>query len=73
MENNKLNYESTSDDYTSEENVVKVAKTRKASSKNVNSLVKQKREKNEPKNVSNDIRKIIKVSNSTLLLIKGKR
>ena len=85
MEDNKINYESTSDDNTSEENVGKVVKTRKASSKYKNPYGKQKQplipnrtiiesnKNNEPKNVSNDIRKIIKVSNPTLLLIKGRR
>ena len=115
MEDNKINYESTSDDNTSEENVGKNIKTRKASSKYINPYGKQKQvqkqiqqqqvqqkvqqqkqvhsleankvhsleaklgsvsepnKNNEPKNVSNDIRKIIKVSNPTLLLIKGRR
>jgi len=93
MEDNKTNYESTSDDNTSEENEVKIMKTRKASSKYINPYGKQKQvqqqvqqqinstrlnlpepnKNTEPKNISNDIRKIIKVTNSTLLLIKGRR
>jgi hypothetical protein len=101
MDNNKLDYESTSEDNTSiEENERIVKLTKKSSSKYINSNSNSNSNSNpKPKNqttkpiisyasnqtpnnqttnnqtqkISNDIRKIVKVSNSTLLLIKGRR
>jgi hypothetical protein len=105
MDNNKLDYESTSEDNTSiEENERFVKLTKRASSKYINSNPKPKPKiqttkpiisyasnqttnnqinnnqttnnqstNNQAQKISNDIRKIVKVSNSTLLLIKGRR
>ena len=93
MDNNKLDYESTSEDNTSiEENERFVKLTKRASSKYINSNPKPKIQTTKPiisyasnqttnnqstnnqaQKISNDIRKIVKVSNSTLLLIKGRR
>ena len=87
MDNNKLDYESTSEDNTSiEENERVVKLTKKASSKYINPNSTPKNQTFQPKinnisnqtpnktpNISNDIRKIVRVSTPTLLLIKGRK
>jgi hypothetical protein len=85
MDNNNLDYESTSDDNTSiEENERIVKLTKKASSKYINphyknknkntqSKVNQTNQPNQTINISSDIRKMVRVTNPTLLLIKGRK
>ena len=95
MDNNNLDYESTSDDNTSiEENERIVKLTKKASSKYINPHYKNKNKNTQSKvnqpnqpnqtnnqpnqpnqtiNISSDIRKMVRVTNPTLLLIKGRR
>jgi hypothetical protein len=76
MDNNKLDYESTSEDNTSiEENERIVKLTKRASSKYINPNPKKKNQPitNQTTNISNDIRKMVKVSTSTLLLIKCRK
>lgn len=76
MDNNKLDYESTSEDNTSiEENERIVKLTKKASSKYINPNLKKINQPitNQTNNISNDIRKMVRVSNPTLLLIKCRK
>lgn len=76
MDNNKLDYESTSEDNTSiEENERIVKLTKRASSKYINPNPRKINQPitNQTTNISTDIRKMVKVSTSTLLLIKCRK